>query len=456
MTNKAPVSPNRGYSRMQQLWFTERVIDIVAHDARVRPGRDPAQELRPARGHALRDAERLRLRLGRLPAGARHGARADRRRRRIEERRAEAASRGKLLGLGIGSTLDSGTNNFGQSQLINPDLQFSGQQRGRDGQARHLRRDRRHARHDAAGPEPRDDGRAGRRGHPRLRRRHGPRARRPRQLLELARGLLRAPTRASSPSRASAPSRAPPTCSRGEMMQARLDGVPVPRGGDRARRRLRPDQGQPRGGAAVHGARRDPEREQCRLPRGSADDELPLRLPAAVRGAGQGAEVRQPDADVRDADPRLRRRDRPGDRRHRGRRLRRRRRLRRPHQPADRRGPGDGRDRARDRRGAVGVVRLRRGRQPADARTSTTTTCPTRSTCRRSRPAAIESPSPFTPLGTKGMGEGGGGGIHCICAGDPGRAARRRRRDRDRQPQPLPPRLGAALATRSGREEQSR
>ena len=31
--------------------------------------------------------------------------------------------------------------------------------------------------------------------------------------------------------------------------------------------------------------------------------------------------------------------------------------------------------------------------------------------------AAIESPSPFTPLGTKGMGEGGGGGIHCICAG---------------------------------------
>ncbi len=29
---------------------------------------------------------------------------------------------------------------------------------------------------------------------------------------------------------------------------------------------------------------------------------------------------------------------------------------------------------------------------------------------------AIESPSPFTPLGAKGMGEGGGGGIHCICA----------------------------------------
>jgi 2-furoyl-CoA dehydrogenase large subunit len=29
---------------------------------------------------------------------------------------------------------------------------------------------------------------------------------------------------------------------------------------------------------------------------------------------------------------------------------------------------------------------------------------------------AIESPSPFTPLGAKGMGEGGGAGIHAVCA----------------------------------------
>jgi 2-furoyl-CoA dehydrogenase large subunit len=28
----------------------------------------------------------------------------------------------------------------------------------------------------------------------------------------------------------------------------------------------------------------------------------------------------------------------------------------------------------------------------------------------------VESPSPFTPLGTKGMGEGGGAGIHAVCA----------------------------------------
>ena len=36
-TNKAPCSPNRGYSRMQHLWFTERVIDIVAHELDLDP-----------------------------------------------------------------------------------------------------------------------------------------------------------------------------------------------------------------------------------------------------------------------------------------------------------------------------------------------------------------------------------------------------------------------------------
>src|SRR5205085_962212 len=32
------------------------------------------------------------------------------------------------------------------------------------------------------------------------------------------------------------------------------------------------------------------------------------------------------------------------------------------------------------------------------------------------RTGYIETPSPFTPLGTKGMGEGGGAGIHAVCA----------------------------------------
>ena len=62
----------------------------------------------------------------------------------IDAQRADAEARGKLVGVGIGSTLDSGTNNFGQSRLLNPELQFSRQQRGRLGQAGHLRGGRRH------------------------------------------------------------------------------------------------------------------------------------------------------------------------------------------------------------------------------------------------------------------------------------------------------------------------
>ncbi|MGI8973065.1 MAG: xanthine dehydrogenase family protein molybdopterin-binding subunit [Gaiella sp.] len=125
MTNKAPVSPNRGYSRMQQLWFTERVVDIVAKEL----GFDPV-ELRKRNYVKPEDMpyetpngcvydsgdypRALDLALDLIGYDT------------IGERRREAAERGKLLGIGIGSTLDSGTNNFGQSQLINPDLQFSG------------------------------------------------------------------------------------------------------------------------------------------------------------------------------------------------------------------------------------------------------------------------------------------------------------------------------------------
>lgn len=124
-TNKAPVSPNRGYSRMQHLWFTERVIDIVAHEL----GLDPVEVRK--RNYIRADempyttpngcvydsgdyAAMLDVALGLVGYDA------------IESRRLDAAARGKLLGVGIGSTLDSGTNNFGQSRMINPELQFSG------------------------------------------------------------------------------------------------------------------------------------------------------------------------------------------------------------------------------------------------------------------------------------------------------------------------------------------
>ena len=125
VTNKAPVSPNRGYSRMQHLWFTERVIDIVASEL----GLDPVDV-----------RKRNYIKAEEMPYETPNGCVYDSGdyakmldialeligHDELESKRADAESRGRLLGLGIGSTLDSGTNNFGQSRLINPELQFSG------------------------------------------------------------------------------------------------------------------------------------------------------------------------------------------------------------------------------------------------------------------------------------------------------------------------------------------
>jgi 2-furoyl-CoA dehydrogenase large subunit len=41
-------------------------------------------------------------------------------------RQAEGRAEGRRIGIGIGTTLDSGTNNFGQARIINPHLPFSG------------------------------------------------------------------------------------------------------------------------------------------------------------------------------------------------------------------------------------------------------------------------------------------------------------------------------------------
>jgi 2-furoyl-CoA dehydrogenase large subunit len=44
-----------------------------------------------------------------------------------KKKQSAARKEGRWIGLGIGSTLDSGTNNFGQARIINPGAPFSGQ-----------------------------------------------------------------------------------------------------------------------------------------------------------------------------------------------------------------------------------------------------------------------------------------------------------------------------------------
>src|SRR3954462_3375322 len=124
-TNKAPVSPNRGYSRMQHLWFTERVIDIVAHELAL----DPVEVRK--RNYIRADEMPYETPNGCVYDSGDYARMLDIALELVdypnaEARRQDAQARGKLLGIGIGSTLDSGTNNFGQSRMINPELQFSG------------------------------------------------------------------------------------------------------------------------------------------------------------------------------------------------------------------------------------------------------------------------------------------------------------------------------------------
>src|SRR5439155_1570356 len=47
-----------------------------------------------------------------------------------KKKQAMARAEGRWLGIGIGTTLDSGTNNFGESQIVNPHAPFSGNSQG--------------------------------------------------------------------------------------------------------------------------------------------------------------------------------------------------------------------------------------------------------------------------------------------------------------------------------------
>ena len=125
VTNKCPVGPNRGYSRLQHLWFLERVIDICAHKLGI-----PGDEMR------LRNY----IRSSQMPYTTPNGCVYDsgdyprmleKAQQMIDwqawkEKQRQAREEGRWLGIGIGTTLDSGTNNFGQARIINPHLPFSG------------------------------------------------------------------------------------------------------------------------------------------------------------------------------------------------------------------------------------------------------------------------------------------------------------------------------------------
>jgi len=129
MTSKCPVGPNRGYSRMQHLWMIERSVDIVAREL----GLDPTEVrlknfIRPEEMPYVTPS-------GGVYDGGNYPESLSRvlklidywrwRKEQVEERK-----KGRLIGIGISTILDSGTNNFGQVKITNPENPFSGNSEG--------------------------------------------------------------------------------------------------------------------------------------------------------------------------------------------------------------------------------------------------------------------------------------------------------------------------------------
>jgi 2-furoyl-CoA dehydrogenase large subunit len=127
LTNKCPTVPNRGYSRLQHLWMIERVVDTVARELDFDPVELRKRNYVQPEDYPYETPNGCVYDSGDLPTSL------DKALTLIDYEGVRERQRGQngngsrtRIGIGIGSTLDSGTNNFGQARIINPELPFSG------------------------------------------------------------------------------------------------------------------------------------------------------------------------------------------------------------------------------------------------------------------------------------------------------------------------------------------
>ena len=124
-TNKCPAGPNRGFARAPHLFMIERVVDLVAKELEMDPSevrmrnfiRREDQPYTTPNGCVYDDGDyprSLEIVLQKL---------------QYEEWRKKqtiARKEGKYIGIGIATTLDSGAPNFGQVKMLNPRLPLIG------------------------------------------------------------------------------------------------------------------------------------------------------------------------------------------------------------------------------------------------------------------------------------------------------------------------------------------
>ena len=128
-SNKGPTHPVRGYSRMQHLWVVERMMDLAAHHLGFDPVEFRLKNYVQPDQYPFTTVNGCVYDSGDLP-GSLHKALDLIDYAGALELRKSVAGTGKRIGIGIGSTLDSGTNNFGQARLMNPCLPFGGNTEG--------------------------------------------------------------------------------------------------------------------------------------------------------------------------------------------------------------------------------------------------------------------------------------------------------------------------------------
>jgi len=125
LTNKCPAVPNRGYSRMQHIWLVERIVDLVAQELNFDPVEIRKKNYVQPEDYPYTTPNGCVYDSGNLPAALERVLELIDYEAALQKKK-EAEGTGKRIGIGIGTTLDSGTNNFGQSRILNPELPFSG------------------------------------------------------------------------------------------------------------------------------------------------------------------------------------------------------------------------------------------------------------------------------------------------------------------------------------------